>query len=169
MNAVELLKDALSRIGDQASRAVDGLSADDLNARIEGRSNSIAWLVWHAARGHDAQVAQAFDVEELWTASGWVERFALPLPAADTGYGHSSEDVAKVRVQDGGLLLGYLHDTVARTTELVGELDEAALDRVVDDRWDPPVTLAVRLVSVVDDDVQHLGQAAFLRGVLERR
>jgi hypothetical protein len=41
----------------------------------------------------------------------------------------------------------------------------ADLDRVVDKRWDPPVTLGVRLVSVVDDDAQHVGQAAYVRGL----
>ncbi|RYZ26721.1 MAG: DUF664 domain-containing protein, partial [Propionibacteriaceae bacterium] len=47
-------------------------------------------------------------------------------------------------------------------------LDDAALDRVVDDAWDPPVTLGARLVSVLDDDLEHAGQAAFLLGTLER-
>jgi hypothetical protein len=39
----------------------------------------------------------------------------------------------------------------------------------VDDYWDPPVTLGVRLVSIISDDLQHVGQAAFIRGVIERR
>jgi hypothetical protein len=50
----------------------------------------------------------------------------------------------------------------------VDGLTDADLDRVVDRRWDPPVTLGVRLVSVADDDLQHAGQAAFARGVVER-
>ncbi len=40
------------------------------------------------------------------------------------------------------------------------------LDRVVDKRWNPPVTLGVRLVSILNDDVQHVGQAAYVRGLL---
>ena len=40
------------------------------------------------------------------------------------------------------------------------------LDRVVDERWDPPVTLGVRLVSVLSDDLQHAGQAAYARGLI---
>jgi hypothetical protein len=38
---------------------------------------------------------------------------------------------------------------------------------VVDASWDPPVTLGVRLVSVISDDLQHAGQAAYLRGMIE--
>jgi hypothetical protein len=40
---------------------------------------------------------------------------------------------------------------------------------VVDEAWDPPVTLGVRLVSVIDDCAQHAGQAAFVRGIVLRR
>ena len=46
---------------------------------------------------------------------------------------------------------------------------DADLDRVVDERWDPPVTLAVRLVSVLADGLEHAGQAAYIRGVAERQ
>ena len=48
-------------------------------------------------------------------------------------------------------------------------LTDDDLDRIVDTSWDPPVTLGVRLISVLSDDLQHAGQAAFVRGVLERR
>jgi hypothetical protein len=84
------------------------------------------------------------------------------------GWGQSAADVARVRV-DADLLAGYHAETAARAIEYVGGLDPADLDRVVDERWDPPVTLGVRLVSVVCEVNQHLGQAAYLRGLLERR
>ncbi len=32
-----------------------------------------------------------------------------------------------------------------------------------------PVTLGVRLISVIADDMQHAGQAALVRGVVQRR
>jgi hypothetical protein len=169
MDAIELLNDALSRIEEGTRSTVQGLSGEQLNTRIDGRANSIGWLVWHAARVQDAQVADVFGVEQVWSTNGWAQRFGLPLDVADTGYGHSSEQVAAVDVQDGALLVGYMHDTLSRTRDLLREVSEQDLDRVVDERWDPPVTLGVRLVSVVDDDVQHLGQAAFARGIIEGR
>ena len=42
------------------------------------------------------------------------------------------------------------------------------LEREVDQSWDPPVTLAVRLVSVVNDITQHAGQAAYAAGIIAR-
>jgi hypothetical protein len=56
----------------------------------------------------------------------------------------------------------------ARTQQLLSRVTADDLDRVVDRRWDRPVTLGVRLVSMLQDALEHAGQAAFVRGVLER-
>jgi hypothetical protein len=93
----------------------------------------------------------------------------LPLRTHDTGYGHNSGQVAQVRVPSGKLLTDY-HDAVhAQTIRLMSGITDADLSRIVDEAWDPPVTLGVRLVSVICDGLQHGGQAAFIRGVLLRR
>ncbi|MGH9059979.1 MAG: DUF664 domain-containing protein, partial [Acidimicrobiales bacterium] len=62
-------------------------------------------------------------------------------------------------------LLGYHDDVHAGSARFVGGLTGADLDRVVDENWDPPVTLGVRLLSVINDDLQHAGQAAYVRGL----
>ena len=168
MRTADLLLDAFDRIAELGRSVVDGLTADQLGTRLEGKANPIGWLVWHAARVQDDHVADVAGTEQVWTAKGWADRFDLPLDRDDIGYGHSPEQVAAVRVADPSLLSGYLDDVVAATREFVERLTDADLDRVVDERWDPPVTLGVRLISVVGDDMQHLGQAAFVRGLLAR-
>lgn len=169
MNTAEILADAFGRVRESVHGAVRGLSADALNLRLDDDANSIAWLVWHLTRVQDDHVADVAGREQAWTADGWRDRFALDLPAGDTGYGHGSAQVAAVRVDDPELLIGY-HDAVCeRTLSYVRGLTDADLDRVVDEHWDPPVTLGVRLVSVIDDDMEHVGQAAFARGIAERR
>ena len=161
----DLLIDALGRTRENAHDVVDELSEDQLAFRLEGRANPIGWLVWHLARVVDDHLAGAAGNEQRWTADGWAERFALPLDPADIGYGHTNEQVASVRVGAANLH-GYLDAVLDRAVGYVSGLSDADLDRVVDERWDPPVTLAVRLVSVVDDAAQHVGQAAFVRGLL---
>lgn len=94
---------------------------------------------------------------------------ACPCSADATGYGHTAREAGKVRVESGELLLGYFDAVHEQTLRFVRGLGAADLGRVVDERWDPPVTLGVRLVSVLTDDLQHAYQAAFARGVLERR
>ncbi|WP_329493417.1 mycothiol transferase [Kitasatospora herbaricolor] len=169
MNCAGLLADAFGRIRTAVHDVVEGLDADALELRLDEGANSIAWLVWHLTRIQDDHIADVAGTEQVWTAQGWADRFALPFPARATGYGHTAREVALVRVPSGGLLTGY-HDAVhERTLAFVGTLTGAALDRVVDEGWTPPVTLGVRLVSVVSDDLQHIGQAAFVRGALLRR
>lgn len=167
MDAADLLRDAFGRVPQLAHGAVEGLTDGELAARVDSEANTVAWLLWHTGRGQDAQLADAFGTEQVWETGGWRERFALPLPAGSTGYGHSSQDVAAVRAP-AGLLTGYVEAVAAAAHEALGGLEPGDLDRVVDTRWDPPVTLGVRLVSVVGDALAHLGQAGYVRGLLLR-
>jgi uncharacterized damage-inducible protein DinB len=126
-------------------------------------------LLWHLTRVQDDHLADAAGTEQVWTADGWYDRFGLPFPPAAHGYGFDSEQVGQVRVESADLLIGY-HDAVHdRSVAWVRGLSDEDLQRVVDENWDPPVTLAVRVVSVLSDDLQHAGQAALLRGILDRR
>ncbi|MFG2872165.1 DUF664 domain-containing protein [Streptomyces sp. NPDC048338] len=168
MKSADLLLDAFDRVRDAVHGAVQGLSEDELTARIDDEANSIAWLVWHLTRIQDDHVAGAFGTEQVWTEQDWISRFGLGFPKGATGYGHSSAQVAAVRAP-ADLLLGYYDAVHARSLEQLGGLTNSDLDRVVDEAWDPPVTLGVRLVSVIAEDNQHAGQAAYVRGVLERR
>jgi uncharacterized damage-inducible protein DinB len=167
MISAELLVDAFERIRESVHEAVGGLTREQLAQRLDSRANTVGWLVWHLTRVQDDHVADAMGDEQVWTARGWANRFGLPFHTSDTGYGHQAEEVAAVRA-DAGLLLGY-HDAVhERTVEYVGRLTGPQLDRVVDEAWTPAVTLGVRLVSVISDDLQHAGQAAFIRGLVLR-
>lgn len=168
MKGTEVLADAFGRIHGVVHEAVEGLEPAQLDARIDPGANSITWLVWHLTRIQDDHVADAAGWEQVWDAQGWDGRFALGLPPGSTGYGHTAREVAAVRVGSGELLLGYFDAVHAQTERFLRGLSAADLDRVVDERWDPPVTLGVRLVSVIGDDLQHAGQAAFVRGVLTR-
>ena len=167
MTSAEVLAEAFGRIGDAVHAAVEGLSAEELAYRIDSEANSIAWLVWHLARVQDDHVAAVEGTEQLWTSSGWADRFNLPLEVSDTGYGHSSEQVGSVTCE-ASELLGYCDAVTEQTLAYVRTLKDDDLDRIVDTRWDPPVTLGVRLVSVMEDDFQHMGQAAYVRGVVDR-
>lgn len=162
----DVLLDGFGRVREAVHDAVAGLTAEQLNHRIDGRANSISWLVWHLARVQDDHVAEVAGREQVWTAAGWYERFALPFPPGAHGYGHTPEQVDAVRVGDAGLLTGYYDAVHDQTVRYVATLLDADLDRIVDRSWDPPVTLGVRLVSVIADDLQHAGQAAFVRGLL---
>ncbi len=164
----ELLVDGFGRVHETVHGVVHGLSLEALAFRPDKSANPIGWLVWHLTRVQDDHVAEVAGADQRWTAEGWDVRFALPFDRLETGYGQDAEEAGAVAVEP-ALLLGY-HDAVhAATIAYVSGLVDRDLDRVVDRRWDPPVTLGVRLVSVLADDLEHVGQAAYLRGLFERR
>lgn len=168
METNEILADAFERVRDGVHRVVGGLDGQALAYRPDADANSIGWLVWHLTRVHDDHVSEIAGRDQAWTDEGWSDRFGLPLDRADTGYGHSSEQVAAVRLDGPEVLTGYHDAVVRRTLAYLDTVDAAELDRVVDDRWDPPVSVGVRLVSVIADQLQHLGQASYVRGMHEK-
>jgi hypothetical protein len=168
MDVAPLLLELYGRIPPLARQAVDGLDTDALTTAPGQGANTIGWLVWHLTRVQDHHVAEVLDTEQIWGTSAWPARFGLEGDPHDTGYGHDAADVLAVRPDGPDALVGYLGEVDGRTRGMLERLTAPELDRVVDRRWDPPVTLGVRLVSIADDCLQHVGQAAYLRGLLGR-
>jgi hypothetical protein len=168
MDTSALLLDLYSRTPPIVAAAVDGLDQDELAWVPAPGTNSIGWLVWHLTRVQDHHVSELLDDEQLWSKGEWAARCGLDPDPHNTGYGHGPDGVAAVRPESPDVLLDYLDQVSARTQRLLEGLRDADLDRIVDRRWDPPVTMGVRLVSIADDCLQHGGQAAYLRGLLER-
>jgi uncharacterized damage-inducible protein DinB len=166
VTGIELLTDAFERIRDLGHAAVEDLTVDQLNQQVSRDANTVSWLVWHLIRVQDDHVAEVAGTQQRWTAAGWAERFDLPFGNAATGYGHSAEQVTQVKVASAELLTGYLDDVTQATLAYLRSVSESDLDRLIDEAYDPPVTLGVRLLSVVGDDLQHVGQAAFARGII---
>ncbi|WP_198035202.1 mycothiol transferase [Streptacidiphilus rugosus] len=167
--AIELLTDAFGRVREVVHEAVDGLGTEELAYRADPDANSVAWLVWHLTRIQDDHVCGLAELPQAWTELGWRDRFDLPFPAGATGYGHRRQQIAALDGTTAELLLGYYDDVHTRTLAFLSGPGGHRLDRVVDTHWDPPVTAAVRLISVVSDDLQHAGQAAYVRGLVERQ
>ena len=164
----DLLVDGFDRIRDSTARVVDGLTDVELTFRATADANSIAWLVWHLTRVQDDHIADAAGTEQVWTSGGFAADFGLPFGDDATGYGMSGDEVGSVAGVSAEALAAYHAAVHDRTVAYLDGLTDGDLDRVVDEQWDPPVTLAVRLVSVISDDLQHVGQAAFVRGLLPR-
>ena len=169
MDVPELLLDLYGRTPPLAEEAVSGLTLDQLQWQPQPDGNTIAWLIWHLARIQDHYVTEMSGAsEQLWVTDAWAAKFGLAPDPENHGYGHSSEDVRSVRPESPDVLLGYLRAVDERVRTFLATLSPDDLDRVIDENWDPPVTLGVRTISIADDSLQHVGQAAYLRGLLDR-
>lgn len=168
MDCTDLLLDAFERVHELLPVALDGLTAEDLLWQPDPAANSIAWLAWHLSRVEDDHLAGVAGTAQVWTSAGFRDRFALPYRDGDVGYGQGPDDVAAFPPTEPRLFVEY-HDAVhGRTAGILRAMGEEDWGRVVDEHWDPPVTAAVRLVSVVNDITQHMGQIGYVRGLLER-
>ena len=168
MDTRSVLIDAFGRIAEDVERTIEGLDPAALAHRPDPDANSIGWLVWHLTRVQDNHVAEIAGRDQAWITEGWADRFEMAPDPHDVGYGHTSAQVELVRPANADLLEGYHRSVHKRTREYLDTIDADELDRIIDYRWDPPVTVGVRLVSVIDDDMQHAGQAAYVRGLVER-
>lgn len=164
MTAVDLLADAASRPLEAVRALRPHLSPETLNAHVGTQPNSVAWPLWHLGREIDAQVADLGGHEQVWMAQGFDERLGL---GDGIGYGQSAAEARAVRSEDPDGLLDYVAVATRSLQDYLGTLQDSALDEVIDDRWDPPVTRGVRLISVIDDAAQHAGQAAYALGALD--
>ena len=166
MDAKDILIEAFGRLPDEVHAAVHGLGPEQLRKQPAEGANSIGWLVWHLTRVQDSHLSELLDEEQVYLTGDWAPKFGLEADPSNTGYGHTPAQVATVRPESAQVLEDYYRAVHDRTLRYLEGLSADDLDRVVDEDWDPPVTLAVRLVSVVDDDAQHAGQAAYVRGLL---
>jgi hypothetical protein len=164
----ELLTDAFGRIRGLVERTTDGLPREQATYRPDPDANTVAWLIWHLTRIQDDHIADVAGVEQAYVAKNWHARLGVPFGPRSTGFGHSPDDVAAVDVEP-QQLAAYHAEVHELTTTFLAGLGPADLDRIVDEGWDPPVTMSVRLVSVISDCLQHAGQAAYVRGLAERR
>ncbi len=168
MQTPDLALDSLGRVHALIPAILDGLSPADVTWRPDPHANPIGWLLWHLLRVEDDHLAHLGGIEQAWLTDGWRERFALPYPRSAHGFGMSSAEVALFTVSDTTLLTGYAEAVFAQSSQVLAGLSAADFDRVVDTRFVPPVTLGVRLVSVMVETAQHVGQASYVRGLLER-
>jgi hypothetical protein len=168
MDSLDLVRDSLGRVHELIPAVLDGLTGEDLLWRPDPEANSIGWLIWHLTRIEDDHVARLAGIEQAWTADGWYQRFGLPYLKAAHGFRMTPVEVGAFNVTDTALLNGYAAASWAQTQAVLSSLGDGRLDEVIDPRYTPPVTIGVRLVSVIVETAQHVGQAGYIRGLRER-
>jgi Protein of unknown function (DUF664) len=170
MDAKDLMLDALGRIRSVLHRTLTGLTLDEIHLQPQAGANSIAWLAWHLTRVQDVSVSGLAGQEQAWISQGWHAKFDMVPDPDNDGYGDTPEQVAAFRAPSVQTLLDY-HDSVQeRSKTYVARLAPADFDRTLNEpQWQPMPTVGVRLVSVLSDNLQHAGQAAYLRGLWQRK
>lgn len=161
----QLIINIYERMSQEMERSLDGLSLNDMNRQPSTDTSSIGWLAWHLTRVQDRAIADLARGVQLWVRDEWHSKFNRPPDPQDFGFGHSLEDLAAFKSPDAQILLDYYHAVFERSKHYISSLSEIDLDREVDHPKFP--TVAARLVGIVNDNYQHVGQIAYVRGLLK--
>jgi hypothetical protein len=166
MQTTTAIADALDRVRIILHNNLADLTAGEL---VKEPHPPIGWLAWHIARVQDTNISALQGNEQVWVDEGWHKEFGMPVDPRDYSPGHvqTPEIVGAFRAPDAQTILDY-HDAVrVRTLAYLETLSETDLDRVLDEpRFNPLPTVGVRLVSVCEDNLQHAGQLAYLKGLM---
>jgi uncharacterized damage-inducible protein DinB len=168
MNWQQLLIDGYERVEQSIKRTLEGLSEKELDRQPSSDTNTIGWLCWHLSRGRDRNIANLSGQDQLWIKDKWYEKFNRPADPADSGFKHTPEQVAAFKSPNTKILLDYHHAVLNRAKDYINSLTETDLDRELDEPWFTPTpTVGVRLISLLEEGLQHSGQAAYLRGLIQ--
>ena len=165
MSAPELYLEAIRRSDGDLKRSLEDLSTEELRHQPAGAgSNPIGWLVWHLTRTRDNIVSSIAGEKSIWEREGWGARFSMEgeLPR------FTPEDVNTFDPKDFATLVGYFDSVAEQTAKVIGGLTDADMTREVASTVPgrPPQPVLGRLAVILNDNVQHIGQVAYLRGLI---
>lgn len=163
----DLLIDGYGRVVESMERILKGLSQDQLNWQPNIDCNSIGWISWHLTRQHDSQITDLLEEEQLWIKDGWYAKFNRTSDPSDTGFGHTSQQVAAFDSPKVEILIDYQRAVFKRSKRYFQSLSKTDLDRILNEPYQPPPTVSVRLISILEDSLLHLGQTTYIRGLLQ--
>lgn len=162
MIATDILLDAFTRVNESLHRTLADLTETEL---IQEPHPPIGWLAWRLTRVMDSNVSRLAGQEQLWIGEGWAARFGMPPEPADFGRAvtHTREQVRAFRASS-ELLLAYQDETYGRTKGYLKALTAEDLARQLDEpQYQPRPTVAVRLVSVLENAMTNQGQISYLK------
>ena len=165
----QFIINVFERMAQELEKTVDGLTVEELNQQPTPESNSIGWLAWHLTRSHDRNMSEVAGETQLWISQDWYAKFNRKPGPAETGFGHSAKEAAAFRSPSGQVILDYHRAVVTRIKDYISsQLSETELDR---NTYSPTLNMTApvsrRLLGVINDAYQHLGQAAYVRGLIK--
>ena len=168
MECHKLIMDGYDRILQALEHALSGLTEDDLNEQPHPDCYSIGWLAWHLTRLQDDYIADLMGEDQLWAKDMWYTKFNRAPDLEDIGLSHTAEDIAAFRSVNVDTLLEYHRAVLHRTKQYIATLSMDDLARELNEPWfHTPPTVAVRLMTVMSDSLQHVGQIAYVRDLLK--
>lgn len=165
----EIIMDIFDRIAAQLAQVLEGLTPEELNRQPSTGANTIGWMAWHLTRSHDRNMSELMKMEQLWISEGWYKRFNRAPDPSETGWGHTIDEMKNFGAPDSMTIMKYHRSVLERIKDYIGnDLTEAVLE---DESYSPTFRRSSpvyrRITGVINDGLQHVGQAAYVRGLIQ--
>lgn len=164
MEINNFILDMLDRTQRAVTKAVDGLTYEELTWRSGVEANPIGFILWHLLRAEDAWVQGTIQQKpQVWVSEKWHQK--LNLPERDGGYGYSAEQVADFPVPELKDLLGYGEAVRAQTVGYLKATTPDKFNEVIQTRAFGELAIGNIFAHLLCEITQHIGQIAYLRGL----
>ncbi len=162
MEAKELILRSLEQSQRFLTRALDGLTQEEVAWSPNAECNSIAFILWHMTRVEDLFVNRVIQREkELYEAEGWQEKLGTPVKA----YGYTLEELKAWPVPKLEVLRAYANSVREKTLSFLQSVTPEKLSEEVIRPNRPPDSVGASLGHMSTEIALHVGQIAYLRGV----
>ena len=158
------IKSAMSEYLEDLKLKLDGLTEPELCWQVGLESNTIIWLVWHMARVEDNWINGVVGGNDtVWSSGG--RSVKTGIDAEDNGYGDTPDDVRALPAVAVADLMDYFEAVRSSGLSVIDGLDDDDLGKEFVRRG-RSVNLEWILGHVVVEESQHLGQIAYVRGMI---
>ena len=161
----DAIKSGLAEYMAGLKKAVDGLTPAELRWQPTLASNPISWIVWHMARVEDRWVNRVLrGGVELWISDGWHEKFGMSEEAH--GFGETADQVRAMPDVAMSDLLDYFDAVRQSTLAHLEQMTPLELGTTYPHPRLTGITGAWILGHILVEESQHLGQVAYIRGMI---
>ena len=143
---------------ESTARAVDELTAKELQYRPEGPCNSIGFDAWHIGRTADNLIHFAFDRDKpVWLQQELNEKWNLPK--VDQGTSMTPEEAYALVFPEGDLLAKYIRDV---RNAIVPKIRDMSMDYLLEEMYIRPngdlAKYEIIGQVIINHGNQHYGQ-----------
>jgi hypothetical protein len=172
MNIIDFYQIEQRRLHNWTRSSVSDLSPDEWHFSGPGKSNNIAFLVWHCARTEDNILRFILQRRPpIWNEGNWHERLGLPPRVQGTGM--ATEEARKFYISDLKLFMQYVEEVWREFEDYTAAISDGGAElseRVVTIKplGDMPAILAIGQVCITHC-FAHFGEIAYILGELGKQ
>lgn len=166
MDAAQFSLGILNSLQEVLTKALDGLSPEELAYQPDKESNSIGFIFWHQIRAEDMMIiATLMENQEEWETGKWAVRMGFDEDFRDNGWGYTAEQLSSFTVPKLEELIAYGKAVRAETKKYISGLSQEDFDEIITTMFGE-MPISNILTMLINELALHTGHITYIRGLL---